>query len=71
MVSSPLTDRGFSRRAPPSRRRFDVFECPPDADVLRRYYSGKDNRSDVPDLVEGFVRLNDELVKQLERPGHS
>lgn len=47
------------------RRRFDVFDCPPDAGVLTRFYEGE-NRNDVPDLVEGFVRLNEQLKKELD-----
>jgi hypothetical protein len=47
------------------RRRFDVFECPPDPDVLARYYDTHEN--DVEGLVEGFVALNAALTKQLDR----
>ena len=48
------------------RRRFDVFDCPADADVLRRFYTEADNLCDVSDLVDGFVRLNDKLIEDLD-----
>lgn len=54
------------------RRRFDVYELPPDPYVLERYYTRHTNT--VPDLVDGFVKLNEELENQLDRHhtiGHS
>jgi 5-methylcytosine-specific restriction enzyme B len=47
------------------RRRFDVFECLPDRGVLERYYASRENA--VPDLIEGFERLNDALRQRLDR----
>ncbi len=47
------------------RRRFDVFECPPDGSILQRYYATRVN--DVPDLMAGFERLNDALRERLDR----
>jgi hypothetical protein len=47
------------------RRRFEVFECMPDADVLGAYYETRPNT--VPDLIEGFTALNDALTKRLDR----
>jgi 5-methylcytosine-specific restriction endonuclease McrBC GTP-binding regulatory subunit McrB len=49
------------------RRRFDIFECLPDADILERFYSQAGHESTVEDLKEGFVRLNDFLEKALDR----
>jgi hypothetical protein len=46
------------------RRRFDVFECPADAEILSRYYETRENR--VPDLVAGFERLNAQLSQDLD-----
>jgi len=46
------------------RRRFDVFECPADVDVLRRYYASIGHQNDVPDLFDGFVALNEQLREQ-------
>ncbi len=43
------------------RRRFDVFECPPNSAVLERYYGNGDHRCDVPDLIDGFEMLNGDL----------
>jgi 5-methylcytosine-specific restriction protein B len=40
------------------RRRFDVFECPPSSDILRRWYAAPGHTSDLADLVGGFERLN-------------
>jgi 5-methylcytosine-specific restriction protein B len=47
------------------RRRFDVFELPPDAVVLERYYASRVN--DVPDLFAGFITLNEELTTLIDR----
>jgi MoxR-like ATPase len=49
------------------RRRFDVFELGPDAEVLERYYAKADNRNDVSSLLSGFEKLNEELLSQLDR----
>jgi 5-methylcytosine-specific restriction endonuclease McrBC GTP-binding regulatory subunit McrB len=54
------------------RRRFDIFECQPDAEILRRYY--KTHTSEIENLVEGFESLNAALEEQLDRHhtiGHS
>ncbi len=58
------------------RRRFDIFNCPPNPDILGRYYGqgAAGPRTDVPHLVAGFEKLNEELVKLLDRHhtiGHS
>jgi 5-methylcytosine-specific restriction enzyme B len=47
------------------RRRFEVFECMPDGDVLAAYYQTRGNT--VPDLVEGFKALNMALTERLDR----
>ena len=47
------------------RRRFDVFECPADVEILRRYYTTHENT--VPSLFEGFVALNERLTSALDR----
>jgi hypothetical protein len=49
------------------RRRFDVFELPPDAGVLERFYAKSDNTNEVPSLFEGFEKLNNELKLRLDR----
>lgn len=48
------------------RRRFEIFECPPDVHILERYYESE-RINHVPDLLTGFVRLNDELTKYLDK----
>lgn len=48
------------------RRRFDVFELRPDAAVLRRYFE-KNPPSSVPNLIEGFEKLNRQLEDGLDR----
>ncbi len=56
------------------RRRFDIFDCPPDAHVLDRYYSNGAATNDVPNLIEGFQALNASLTERLDRHhtiGHS
>lgn len=47
------------------RRRFDVFECSPDSEILRRYY--KTHTTEVENLVEGFESLNAALEESLDR----
>lgn len=48
------------------RRRFEIFECPPEAKILRRYYEliGK---NDVVGLIEGFEALNEKLSSYLDK----
>ena len=56
------------------RRRFEIFECPPDASILQRFYKQPGNTNEVEDLVEGFEKLNQELNARLPRHltiGHS
>jgi 5-methylcytosine-specific restriction endonuclease McrBC GTP-binding regulatory subunit McrB len=47
------------------RRRFDVFECGPNAAVLEKFYESAEN--DVPDLLDGFIALNAALTAHLDR----
>jgi hypothetical protein len=47
------------------RRRFEVFECPPDVKVLERFYRNHENG--VESLLQGFEALNDELRSRLDR----
>ena len=47
------------------RRRFDVFDCPPDRSTLEAYYATRENL--VPDLFAGFDSLNAALAGQLDR----
>jgi hypothetical protein len=49
------------------RRRFEIFECAPDPEILERYYAKAGNRNDVTDLVEGFEALNMFLESKLDR----
>jgi 5-methylcytosine-specific restriction protein B len=49
------------------RRRFEVFECPADADLLQRFYDLPENETSVEELVPGFVRLNHDLTQLLDR----
>jgi len=49
------------------RRRFDIFECPPDPAILKRFYAGANHRNLVPGLVDGFVKLNEALRARLDR----
>lgn len=48
------------------RRRFEIFECPPDAAILERFYLQHGENS-VPDLVAGFEQLNADLTRHLDR----
>src|SRR4029434_10389659 len=47
------------------RRRFDIFECLPDAEILNRFYATHVNS--VGDLVSGFEKLNAALKQKLDR----
>jgi 5-methylcytosine-specific restriction endonuclease McrBC GTP-binding regulatory subunit McrB len=49
------------------RRRFDVFECPPDSRILERYYRSTGRVNTVPDLYAGFEALNTALTDELDR----
>jgi 5-methylcytosine-specific restriction endonuclease McrBC GTP-binding regulatory subunit McrB len=49
------------------RRRFDVFECPPDRRVLERFYKRHQATNEVGSLLDGFERLNAALTAQLDR----
>lgn len=56
------------------RRRFDIFDCPPRAEILERYYDREENLSEVDDLVDGFQILNDKLRTHIDdhhTVGHS
>lgn len=48
------------------RRRFDVFELAPDAEVLERFHA-KTGGQVVPGLINGFVGLNELLTTHLDR----
>ncbi|MGH2548653.1 MAG: McrB family protein [Thermomicrobiales bacterium] len=49
------------------RRRFEVFECPPDRRILEQYYEAESRSNSVEDLLEGFHKLNDDLSTALDR----
>jgi 5-methylcytosine-specific restriction protein B len=56
------------------RRRFDIFDCPPNPEILDAYYRTGKSASDVPLLGEGLQKLNDALTEHLDRHhqiGHS
>jgi AAA domain (dynein-related subfamily) len=47
------------------RRRFDVFECAPDPAILSSWYARHENT--VPELLKGFIALNDALELAIDR----
>ncbi len=49
------------------RRRFEIFECFADPDILARYYEQPDRTYSVEGLIEGFVNLNARLEEDLDR----
>lgn len=49
------------------RRRFEIFECFPDAEILQRYYDAPGRENEVPDLIDGFQALNQKLTDDLDR----
>ncbi len=55
------------------RRRFEIFKCQPNSDILDSHYE-KGNQTEVVGLGEGLRKLNDALESQLDRHhtiGHS
>ncbi|OBG73497.1 hypothetical protein A5701_23915 [Mycobacterium sp. E3305] len=56
------------------RRRFDIFECPPEPDILDAFYRSGGNISEVLGLSEGLRKLNEMLTQHLDNHhtiGHS
>jgi 5-methylcytosine-specific restriction enzyme B len=49
------------------RRRFEIFECVPDPEVLERFYALGRGENYVTDLVAGFTALNEALTAGLDR----
>lgn len=49
------------------RRRFDVFDCPPDVAVLERFYDSEARGNEVGDLAAGFTELNVQLEAALDK----
>lgn len=49
------------------RRRFEIFECPADADVLGRFYEKPGHHTTVGGLIAGFKALNEDLTANLDR----
>lgn len=48
------------------RRRFEIFDCGPDSDVLTSYYQQDGHENSVTDLVDGFEALNRRLTELLD-----
>ncbi len=49
------------------RRRFDIFECQPEARVLETFYDRDENETSVPGLADGMKSLNNQLAEYLDR----
>jgi 5-methylcytosine-specific restriction enzyme B len=49
------------------RRRFDIFECLPDASILHAFYDQGKGVNHVDGLVAGFEALNADLTTQLDK----
>ncbi len=49
------------------RRRFDIFDCPPNAGILRRFYEHPDHLTTVDGLIDGFTQLNGNLTEAIDR----
>ena len=49
------------------RRRFEIYECLPDATILERFYGSARGVNQVPDLLIGFEALNAALTDELDR----
>ena len=44
-----------------------MIECPPDVEILRRFYAKEEKVNEVESLFEGFERLNTRLAEELDR----
>ncbi len=44
-----------------------MFECPPDVDILRRFYEKERGENQVQSLFDGFEKLNEKLTEDLDR----
>jgi hypothetical protein len=56
------------------RRRFEIFDCPPDPDLLDRFYTDDVHTTDVANLGAGLHALNELLTEELDKHhtiGHS
>jgi len=49
------------------RRRFEIFECPADPEVLSGFYASDERATTVPGLIEGFAALNSDLAERIDR----
>ncbi len=49
------------------RRRFDIFECPPSDEILRRFFETPGYAARAPGVVDGFLKLNERLSDELDR----
>ncbi|WP_243495692.1 MrcB family domain-containing protein [Priestia aryabhattai] len=49
------------------RRRFEIFEIKASPILLKRYYDMPENSLSVPNLVEGFIQLNENLRREIDR----
>lgn len=49
------------------RRRFEVFECQPDSEILEKYFEDPDRTNDVSNLIPGFIALNEALTDSIDR----
>lgn len=49
------------------RRRFDIFECPPSAQILNAFYDNGSHGYTVTDLSDGMELLNIQLEEHLDR----
>ncbi|MDE2715563.1 MAG: AAA family ATPase, partial [Chloroflexota bacterium] len=49
------------------RRRFDIIECSPSAQILEAYYEEPSHSNEVQGLIEGMNSLNQELATSLDR----
>lgn len=49
------------------RRRFEIFECLPDALILQAFYDQGKGVNRIDDLVSGFEALNADLTTQLDK----
>jgi dynein-related subfamily AAA family protein len=66
MGTMNTADRSIRSIDSAMRRRFEIFFCGPDTELLRRWYARSENSNTVPDLLAGLEKLNARLRQEFD-----